>query len=132
MESTDYAYYGTTLVKVDFKKSLLKKNIDVRFGVSPKLNEKKDIYIKGKAEFIIDGKVKGSITMQAVFKLNASIDTEDMKFSDFDSEDQNYFIRPLLSEISLFISILSQKASRLPIILPIEEILESRKDLSES
>ncbi|AYY08857.1 MULTISPECIES: hypothetical protein [Enterococcus] len=132
MESTDYAYYGTSLIKVDFKKSLLKNNIDVRFGVSPKLNKKKDVYIKGKAEFVVDEEVKGLIAMQAVFKLNKQIDNEDMEFSDFDIEDQNYFIRPLLSEISLFISILSQKASRLPIILPIEEILENRKDLSES
>jgi len=109
MESTDYAYYGTSLIKVDFKKSLLKNNIDVRFGVSPKLNKKKDVYIKGKAEFVVDEEVKGLIAMQAVFKLNKQIDNEDMEFSDFDIEDQNYFIRPLLSEISLFISILSQK-----------------------
>lgn len=95
MESTDYEYYGTTLVGVDFKKSLLSGDIDLNFDVSPGFNKKKDIYVKGTVEFIVDGKSKGSIAMESIFKLKKELGNADVKFSDFNAESQDYFIKPL-------------------------------------
>ena len=124
MESTDYEYYGTTLIEVDFKKSLLSGDIDLNFDVSPGFNKKKDIYVKGTVEFIVNGKSKGSIAMESIFKLKKELGNDDVKFSDFNADAKEYFIKPLLSELSLFISILSQKTVRLPIVLPIENIID--------
>lgn len=126
MDRKNYEYIATTLISVDFKKSILKKDLEISYSAKPKFNKTNDIIIKGTVDFLADDKVIGFVKMRTIFK-NQLVEekAEKNNFSNFNLDDQIYFMKPLLSELSLFIANLTEKAARIPLIIPIEQILDN-------
>lgn len=120
MEKLHYEYLGTTLEEIRFNKSVLKKEFELELKIIQKNDIKDKICIVGKMDILVNNVTNGFIIMQSVFKEKNKDDKNKVKLSNLDSKEQTYFVKPVLSELSLLMSILSQKAVRLPFILPID------------
>lgn len=120
MDKNDYGYLGTTLEEIQFNKNVLKKEFELRLNIIQKNGTKNKMCIVGEMDILINNITIGSIKMQSVFEEKNKNKLNKIELSSLESTEQTYFVKPVLSELSLLMSILSQKAVRLPLILPID------------
>lgn len=122
MDKLAYEYLGTTLEEIRFNKSVLKNEFEIKLKVVQKNDIKDKICIIGKMDILNNSTINGSIEMHSVFREVNNNVTERIKLLNLNSTEQTYFVKPVLSELSLLLSILSQKAVRLPLNLSVENL----------